>query len=96
MNNNNNQHNLEAQYADVVSYYGKAKVERQEDGTSKLYSYGVHVATANRAEGTGVIYDWASQTTGRHIREFFTQENLSRPGATKAELLAAYKANPKG
>ena len=52
------------------SFYGKAIVERDDDGTETLFSYGVKIM-ARSANGTMVRMwnDWTA-TTGTHIKSF--------------------------
>ena len=81
--------NLEAKFDARASFYGKAKIERVEKAV-KLYSYGTFVAYAVAGkDGKLKIYDEEgflignekacksgySQTTTRHIKEFFKQFN---------------------
>lgn len=81
--------NLEAKFDARASFYGKAKIERA-DKVIKLYSYNTFVAYAVAGDnGKFKIYDEEgflignekackmgySQTTTRHIKEFFRQFN---------------------
>lgn len=52
------------------SFYGKAKVVVQDDGSETLYSYDTPIVRRN-ANGTYTrLWDSYSQTTGRHIKAF--------------------------
>lgn len=52
------------------SFYGKARVVVQDDGSETLYSYDTPVIRRN-ADGTYIrLGDSYSQTTGRHIKAF--------------------------
>ena len=52
------------------SFYGKATVRVDSDGTETLYSYNTPIVT--RCPGGGLVKLWAgwSATTGRHIKAF--------------------------
>lgn len=52
------------------SYYGKARVKVDPDGTQTLYSYDTKIIT-RYTDGTLTKhwYDWTA-TTGKHIYEF--------------------------
>ena len=62
------------------SFYGKAVVVVQDDGSEILYSYGTKII--EKTPGGGLVKFWGgwSQTTGRHIKSFC--------GLNKAEFLA--------
>ena len=52
------------------SFYGKALVKRNDDGTEVLYSYGTPVIKRT-ADGELVkMWDDWSATTGRHVKAF--------------------------
>ena len=52
------------------SFYGKAKVIVQDDGSETLYSYDTPVIRRN-ADGTYTrLWDSYSTTTGKHIKAF--------------------------
>lgn len=76
---------LEPIYSNVKSFYGKAKVLR-ENGVIKLQSYSTIVAEirANQAK----IFGFHSATTTRHIREFLQQMGFEI--GTKAQLEKLY------
>lgn len=74
---------LEPKYARQKSFYQKAVVTRETDGSLRLYSYGTWVATIY-PEVYYVLHRHAaySNTTVRHVNEFLMQftridENLS-------------------
>lgn len=61
-------------YSNQKSFYGKAIIETT-DGVVRLYSYAAPVA---KIEGNiCYCYNTQSQTTRKHIREFFKQHGLS-------------------
>lgn len=65
---------LEPIYSNQKSFYGKAIIETI-DKVVRLYSYATPVA---KIEGnTCYCYNTQSQTTRKHIKEFFKQHNLS-------------------
>lgn len=79
--------NLEPKFDARASFYGKAKIERSEN-TIMLYSYGTFIAYATPVNGKYEIYDAdgfrianekackeRSQTTTRHLKEFYRQLN---------------------
>ena len=52
------------------SFYGKAKVVIEEDGTETLYSYDTQIIK-RLPDGTLVrLYDDYTMTTGKHIKAF--------------------------
>lgn len=64
---------LTARYDARKSFYGKAQVIDYGDGTLELRSYGTLVARVkNGVKDESAEYP-ASQTTRRHIREFYRQ-----------------------
>ena len=76
------------------SFYGKAVVMVQDDGSEILYSYGTKII--EKTPGGGLIKFWGgwSQTTGRHIKAFCglnKAEYFALPHeTTPAEKAAAY------
>ncbi len=76
---------LEPIYSNVKSFYGKAKIIR-EDGKIKLKSYETIVATIEN--GKPQINGWYSATTTRHIKEFLQQMGFEI--GTKAKLEKLY------
>lgn len=74
---------LEAKYSRQKSFYNKAVVTRENDGSLRLYSYGTWVATIFPDDCYQLHKDAAySNTTVRHVNEFLMQftridENLS-------------------
>lgn len=77
--------NLEPVYSNVKSFYGKAKILR-ENGVIKLLSYETIVATIEN--GKAHINGWYSATTTRHIKEFLQQMGFEI--GTKAKLEKLY------
>lgn len=76
---------LEPIYSNVKSFYGKAKILR-ENGVIKLLSYDTIVATIEN--GKVHINGWYSATTTRHIKEFLQQMGFKV--GTKAQLEKLY------
>ena len=65
---------LEPKHDRVKSFYNKAHVIINDDGSKILQSYETDVIRKN-ADGTfSRLWDDWSATTGRHINEFFLQE----------------------
>lgn len=52
------------------SFYGKAKVFIEDDGTETLYSYNTPIIKRTAAGELVRIWDGWSATTGRHITAF--------------------------
>lgn len=65
---------LMAKYDARDSFYNKARVEEDDNGNSKLYSYNTHVATVK--DGVAIVHGTFSMTTGRHIKEFLKQQGF--------------------
>lgn len=76
---------LEPVYSNVKSFYGKARVLK-ENGVIKLLSYDTIVATIEN--GKVHINGWYSATTTRHIKEFLQQMGFKV--GTKAQLEKLY------
>lgn len=55
------------------SFYGKAKVLIQNDGTVQLMSYNTIVCEIDTKHNFNMLWDGKSQTTTRHIKEFKKQ-----------------------
>lgn len=66
-----NIYELNPQYENVKSYYRKAFVIKETDGSISLQSYNTIVCTI--AVGKIYIKDTYSKTTLRHIKEFLRQ-----------------------
>ena len=80
----NEKYDLQPTYSNCKSFYGKAKVEIEEDNIMKalkLYSYNTLVAIVTYDKMSPLVqYDYLarfSQTTTRHQKEFFKQQGLS-------------------
>ena len=52
------------------SFYGKAKVVIDDDGTETLYSYGTPIVRRTLNGKLERLWDGWTATTGRHIRAF--------------------------
>ena len=52
------------------SFYGKALVKRNDDGSETLYSYGTAIIKQTAAGELVRLWDGWSATTGRHIKSF--------------------------
>ena len=74
---------LQAQFTNQKSFYGKAQVEHLENGNKVLYSYNTKVCELN-ADGQIIEIGYYSQTTARHINDFLQQNDL--PKMTKKEI----------
>lgn len=55
------------------SFYGKAKVLVQDNGTIQLQSYDTVVCEIDTHNNFNMLWDGKSQTTSRHIKEFKQQ-----------------------
>lgn len=64
---------LSPQYDSRKSFYGKAKVVVKDNGDYVLYSYDTPVATVRNGKRVPEEEYKASQTTNRHIKEFYRQ-----------------------
>lgn len=64
---------LSPQYDSRKSFYGKATVLQKENGDLVLHSYGTPVATIRNGKRVPEEEYKASQTTNRHIKEFYRQ-----------------------
>lgn len=76
---------LQAIHDSRKSFYGKAHVRTDDNGTDWLVSYETTVACIS--SGGTVLFgkDWdSSATTLRHVKEFLLQHGL--PSGTKADL----------
>lgn len=78
---------LTTRYDSCKSFYGKAQIEDEGDEV-KLYSYGTLAATYNKKTREPTVYNLCSQTTTRHVKEFFKQMGL--PVTGKKDLLGWY------
>lgn len=77
---------LETVYDARKSFYGKAHVLIDEDGSKRLVSYSTEVLTHD-ADGIHIHGDY-SMTTWRHIREYVAQ--VTGEVLTKAQLQKRY------
>lgn len=55
------------------SFYGKAKVLIQDNGTVQLQSYNTIVCEIDTHNNFNILWDGKSNTTTRHINEFKKQ-----------------------
>lgn len=76
---------LEPIYSNVKSFYGKARVLK-ENGVIKLQSYSTIVAEIR--DNQAKIFGFYSATTTRHIKEFLQQMGFEV--GTKAQLEKLY------
>lgn len=76
---------LQARYDACQSFYGKAQVQVNADGSKYLYSYGTLVAI-RRPDGLMDINGIWSQTTSRHQREFMRQEGFQIPSPLRSGI----------
>ena len=74
---------LDCRYDHRKSFYGKAHVQHYEDGSLALRSYDTIVAVIHNGEA---IRTWGgySDTTRRHVNEFFEQYGYRRYEGKKA------------
>lgn len=83
-------HYLVPQYDGRNSFYGKARVYRNNEGAILLKSYETIVAEIHDAITTEdnqekvIIHGWYSATTARHINEFLQQHGY--PKMSKKEM----------
>ena len=56
--------------ADRKSFYGKAVVQIEEDGTETLYSYNTPIIKRTLSGELVKLWDGWTSTTGRHIKAF--------------------------
>ena len=64
---------LTPQHTTRKSFYGKAKVILQDNGTIQLQSYGTIVCEIDTHNNFNILWDGKSNTTTRHINEFKKQ-----------------------
>ena len=67
-------YDLYPEYDSRQSFYHKAKVDIDDKGSNKLYSYGTLVAEMK--DGKPVVYGTYSATTLRHIKEWLKQNGF--------------------
>ena len=75
---------LNSQYNNQKSFYGKAKIIEYKNGDKDLISYTTKVASI--INNKLFIYGYYSNTTARHINEFLLQHGFKK--MSKAEILA--------
>jgi len=80
--------NLKPIYDSRKSFYNKAIVEFENDGTKRLISYTTHVATITN-DNKAVVLNTHSPTTLRHIKEFLLQNGFK--AENKKQIVADYK-----
>lgn len=54
------------------SFYGKARVLLEDDGTKVLFSYGTAVCKLSSAGDVSRLWEGWSATTGRHVQAFLS------------------------
>ena len=64
---------LTPQHTTRKSFYGKAKVILQDNGTIQLQSYETIVCEIDTHNNFNILWDGKSNTTTRHINEFKKQ-----------------------
>jgi hypothetical protein len=77
---------LEPQYDSRKSFYKKALVLVQEDGSKVLQSYNTYVAKIN-SDGAAEVFGTYSPTTLRHIKDFLQQNGFSASSKKEIEEL---------
>ena len=81
--------NLEPRYDSRKSFYGKAHVVDDSDGSQILYSYDTPVCKINSRGDVELLAQWdSSQTTLRHVKEFL-QQNGFKVGS-KSQIASMY------
>lgn len=85
-----NVYSLNCVYDSRNSFYGKANVSIDNEGTKDLYSYDTKVATITNINGvkTLEVYNMQSPTTLRHVKEFMQQNGYDK--LTKSEIEDKY------
>ena len=82
---------LSPKYDSRASFYGKAHVEHEDDGSITLYSYNTPVVTITPDKQVQLLDLWdSSQTTLRHVKEFLQQNGFSV--GSKAQLAKMYSS----
>lgn len=80
---------LEPRYDSRKSFYGKAHVVDDSDGSQILYSYDTPVCKINSSGEVELLAQWdSSQTTLRHVKEFL-QQNGFKTGS-KSQIASMY------
>jgi hypothetical protein len=79
-------YDLSTKYDSRASFYNKARVEIDDDGTMRLWSYNTHVASIKG--GKPMVFGTYSQTTLRHIKEFLLQNGFKADNSK--QILAEY------
>ena len=64
---------LTPQYSNVKSFYSKAKLLIQDNGTIQVMSYTTIVCEIDTYGKFNMLWDGKSSTTTRHIKEFKAQ-----------------------
>lgn len=59
-----------SEFQNQKSFYGKALVKIEDDGTETLYSYNTPIISRDSNGNLKRIWQGYSMTTGRHIRAF--------------------------
>lgn len=77
-----NEYELAVKYDNHNSFYGKAVVRENEDGTKQLFSYETEVAYIEN--GKAYVIDTYSSTMLRHIKEFLKQNGYK--ATTKKQI----------
>ena len=80
---------LSPQYDSRKSFYGKAQVAMKDNGDYVLYSYGTPVATVRNGKRVPEEEYKASQTTNRHIKEFYRQFEDASTDIESCDIMAS-------
>lgn len=92
MNNMEFLYELTPQYDRAKSFYHKAKVYRNNEGSIFLMSYSTIVAEIKDEAITidghrqAKVFGWYSMTTARHINEFLQQHGFSKLSKKEMEV----------
>lgn len=90
MNDTMQEYELTASYDSRKSFYGKARVRRNEG--LELISYHTRVAVIHE-DGAASVYGTYSATTLRHIKEFLKQNGFKAESAK--QIMADYGPGSK-
>lgn len=74
-------YSLEPHYDSRKSFYGKARIITEPDGSQTLISYSTKVAEIKN--GKAIVYGTYSSTTLRHIKEFLKQNNFKAESSSQ-------------
>lgn len=76
------------------SFYGKARVLEDRDGSRMLQSYSTNICTISAAGTLSKLDPVATVTTRRHIRSFFAHCGYAYPGNCAWDALPLHREVP--